>query len=410
MKITMIFSLMSAFHSSIHSGVWQPEGSPAIYKLIEKLDASEHQLTIYFTAKSPVKTLLKNKTIHLRGLNTPLQLLKGPKASAWFQGIRGYLNELSQIVQLFKAIRKNKPDVVYVDRSNILIAAIVATFTKIPVVVRLLGVTPMMRQWWQVNAISHWIYRLAYRAAFALVIATMDGSPVNRWIEKALNKKTPYLVLLNGVDYQAPSTPIVATSKKIEMMYVNRLEPIKGAKEFIETLLSLPHEIQQQIHVTIIGDGSLAHDLKNEIQKRQADSWVTFTGNVPHQAIGSYLTAADIYISTNFQGNLSNANLEAMRQGLCIIMPDLDLQTGRDVDTYHLIPKDAVSQFAMENMIVSLGAAIIDLVNHPHKREQHRQAMLALSGRFKSWDERLLLEQNILGQVLFRETLDASQS
>src|SRR3990167_6639925 len=111
-----------------------------------------------------------------------------------------YFSEFRHLIEIFRVIRNFRPDVLYVDRSNILIAAFVARFTKIPVVLRLYGVTPAMYDLLDVNSPSHYLYRWCYRSPFKLVIVTRDGSAAKKWINRALRKDTKYEILVNGVD------------------------------------------------------------------------------------------------------------------------------------------------------------------------------------------------------------------
>ena len=51
-----------------------------------------------------------------------------------------------------------------------------------------------------------------------------------------------------------------------------------------------------------------------------------------------YLNAADIYVSTNMYGNLSNANLEALSAGACLVLPTSEPSLPLDTVTDRLIP------------------------------------------------------------------------
>ena len=51
MKILINCRLMSGFKSSIIESNWNPSGSPAIYKLIEKFVKDNDEVSIIFTAR-----------------------------------------------------------------------------------------------------------------------------------------------------------------------------------------------------------------------------------------------------------------------------------------------------------------------------------------------------------------------
>ena len=105
-----------------------------------------------------------------------------------------------------------RPDLVYLDRANIWSASVLSRFSSIPVVLRVMGITPGMHGTIGNQRLDYRILRWAYRAPFAAVICTQDGSGGEVWLNRILRRSTPRFLLLNGVNYERmseePPTPL----------------------------------------------------------------------------------------------------------------------------------------------------------------------------------------------------------
>ena len=90
-------------------------------------------------------------------------------------------------------------------------------------------------------------------------------------------------------------------------------------------------------------------------------------GSVPHGEVAAWLGRADIYVSLNHLGNLSNANLEAIAAGKCMIILDEDARTHTDMETTRLIPDDAVLRIGRDSMEANLARALESLLDAPER-------------------------------------------
>ncbi|MCZ6887434.1 MAG: hypothetical protein O7H39_02980, partial [Gammaproteobacteria bacterium] len=249
MKVLLVCRLMSGFVSSVTRGRWRPSGSPAIHKLIEVLD-HEDDVHIVFTVKNSGWTFAsdweepRDKQIAIAGLTHPVMILAGTAAlPAWVGRWRGHVSDLRQAWRLFREVGRFRPEIVYLDRSNVLAAALLARFTRVPVVLRVLGITPSMKQIKAGRAPSYMVLRWAYHAPFALVVCTLDGSGGTAWLTEMLRPETPRCSLLNGVDpprdQAVRPAPAAPPDTRLRVLLLGRLEPLKRCQEFIDALLSL---------------------------------------------------------------------------------------------------------------------------------------------------------------------------
>ena len=93
----------------------------------------------------------------------------------------------------------------------------------------------------------------------------------------------------------------------------------------------------------------------------------------------------DIYVSANSDGNLTNANLEAIAANACMIVPAPQHEKHIDVKTTEYLA-DAVSYFRHDDPN-DLKEKILHLVNNPYEIEQlsrkldTKKSLLCVLGR-----------------------------
>jgi glycosyltransferase involved in cell wall biosynthesis len=340
MRIVAVLRLYSGFEESLALRIWRPQGLPSIYKWLSNLD-KRCDLFLTFTAKDsgttyksswlyPTDTLFSLKEFH-----NPIRVLAG---IAFFRGllprkIGMVMRELRQAGSLVWICYRLKPDIVYFDSANVLVAAVVARmFRSTPVVIRVLGVCTW---WWSIIESLRWIdrlYRYVYQSThFALVVGTQDGSGTEYWFEKVLPASTPRLVSLNGVDVMRSDDPEVEAMtlafKELRrngcriVLFVGRLESYKGVDYFLSEMFDLLKTINHQVHFVVVGSGNLLNYSIARVASAGYAGVFSFMGAIPHEYIINFHEISDIYISTNFDGNLTNANLEAIACNDCILIP-----------------------------------------------------------------------------------------
>ena len=208
MKILYICRIFSGLESSIKSGSWKPTGVPTIYKILEYFDKSEHKLQLVLTdfgVGFKHKTILKNNKIfslNLKGFSSPISVITDSILynKFIFRFLFKFFNSLKKIIIIIYFFLKNKHDLIYVDRSNIIVATILVRFFKARVILRIMGIYPSMWEIVNKKSLKNILLRWCYKSKFKLVICTNDGTAGEIWMRKILHKSVKRENLLNGVD------------------------------------------------------------------------------------------------------------------------------------------------------------------------------------------------------------------
>lgn len=393
---------MSGFADSFRDKVWNPTGTPAIRHLIGVLDRGDHDVDLVFTRAFNSKTedapirALRGQGIRLEGLGMPATLLAdgpGPFGRFGF-----YVREFTHAVRLWLRTRRTRPDVIYADRSNVLTAAVLARWGAAPVVLRLLGVPPDLHHIFDDGHPARRLLRWAYRSPFALVVSTREGSGSGRWLEKALNDATPREVLLNGVQKPKasgarPEFLDQIPKHRMIVTFLGRVEAIKGAEFFVDALLALPSSARSKIHALIVGDGSQEIALRKKVADNGNPDNVTFTGSLAPQDVMHVLIDTHVYVSLNRQGHISNATLEALAAGVCLVIQRIKPLTESDPEFEEIVPIDNIVAIDKDAPPEELAGVLLRLAENTDEREALATRLHdRVQPKLVSWDERIAYE------------------
>ena len=269
MKLLLVTRLYSGFELSLKNLIWNPEGVPTIYNLINGL-ARKHDTSVIFTAKDSGSTYTSNwlekkdKNINLKNLNAKIKVLSGIYYYPIFlpRKLAMILRDIRQLFCILSYIRRNKPALIYCDSANVVIAYFIKKiYPKIPIVVRVLGVCSFWRSILNSKRLVHKIYKFAFKGNFSTVIGTQDGSGIEYWFNEALKNNVPRYVLLNGVNRNLNIKNNL--NGNIKILFVGRLETYKGILVFLKALIKVLNKTKKKITVTIIGDGTLYKEALN---------------------------------------------------------------------------------------------------------------------------------------------------
>ncbi len=112
-----------------------------------------------------------------------------------------------------------------------------------------------------------------------------------------------------------------SNTAKINLLFVGRLVPYKGADILIEAISKLEQSIQEKIKLTIVGDGPERNSLQNQVHTMHLDEKVHFTGWVEQQKTVSYYRNSDLFCFPSVREFGGAVVLEAMANGLpCIVI------------------------------------------------------------------------------------------
>lgn len=380
---------------------------------MEGLAASAHDVTFVLAARGigadyeTAWQVRDDRDVRLDGFTEPLRVLAGERRyPAWFGRLRGPLTTWRHLREVRRLYRRLRPDLVYIDRAHALAGAVIASRNGAHVVLRVMGIYPSM---WDILAGRRLMQRLerrAFRAPFVQTICTQDGSGGEFWMEQALDPGVPRKMMMNGIEHMpqasAPDPRLAAIpADRVVVLFVGRLEWNKGAEPFVEAILALPASHRERVHAVIVGTGHQKGMLTEKVQNAQAGDRITFIDRLPHAQIREAHARADIYVSLNRLGQLSNANLEVMSGGHCMIIPGARPAQKVDLGTGDLIPDDAVVRIpADDREVPALVDAIVALADDPERRKNLAENLKAAAARFiPGWKDRVEEEIRLLESV-----------
>ena len=124
-------------------------------------------------------------------------------------------------------------------------------------------------------------------------------------------------------------------AKPFLVVYVGFMGPQDGLNLLIESIEHMvKRENRQDTHFVLIGGGTELPMLRNMVAERGLSSYVTFTGVVPYEEVGTYLASADIGVAPDPKTPMNDKStmikiLEYMAYALPVVL--FDLKEGRRI-------------------------------------------------------------------------------
>ena len=392
LRVLVLGRMFAGLKAGLAAGRWEPAGVPAICRLIEGLARDpEVDLLNVFTVKERDPRFAKAHRQTIAGIGGTVIL----PYRGWFGALRrgnAALTEIDSVARILALAARFRPHVVYATYANILPAALLARGGHRGVVLRLMGVVPHHRE---IAAGAHPMFRWFLHSPFAQVVCTEDGSDPAALLPKLLAPSTPWTVRLNGCDAKPMDAADIAAFRAAHSLgarpvavFVGRFEQYKGSLDFVEAALAVLRAAPDAADFILVGDGPLRAAMQARVAAAGANAGarIRFVGSQPHAEVSRYLGASDIYISINLYGNLSNANLEALAAGACMVIPTSDPSLPLDTATDALIPADVALRYDRNRLPDSLTGALLTLLSAPEAiAERRRRAKILAQKLIKPW-------------------------
>ena len=126
-------------------------------------------------------------------------------------------------------------------------------------------------------------------------------------------------VIPNGVDpdrfYPAETSDKAGT---LRLLTVGRLSATKRVEMLIDAVEIL-HKDKSDVHLTIVGGGSLQQQLRQTVSQKNLSDVIEITGRAEPGKMPELYRQSGIFVSATMQEGMSNAMLEAMASGLPIV-------------------------------------------------------------------------------------------
>jgi glycosyltransferase involved in cell wall biosynthesis len=119
------------------------------------------------------------------------------------------------------------------------------------------------------------------------------------------------------------------------VVYVGFMGQQDGLDLLVESIEHIvKHEKRQDTHFVLVGGGTMLPELRAMVAKKALNPFVTFTGQVPHEEVVIYLSAADVGVAPDPKTPMNDNStmikiFEYMAFGLPVVL--FDLKEGRRV-------------------------------------------------------------------------------
>jgi glycosyltransferase involved in cell wall biosynthesis len=393
MRIVVMGRLFSGLADGLSRGEWTPRGVPAFYKLVESLHADpDVSLRTMLFCKDPDLRFRRARSLRTeRAGRIDIVPWRAPTGGR-IKKLDRLATESDHMVRVVWLGLTARVDLVYATYALVLPASVLARVFRKRVVLRLMGLFPQHRA---MARGEQPLFRWAMRAPYARVVCTEDGSDPSEILPRIVGRGTKVEVRLNGCDLVPGPSRNIDAEGPLKVAFLGRLEGYKGADLFVEAALATESEA---ISFEIIGDGPLRQELE---ARSKGSPNIVFRGALTHAEAAEALRNADVYVSVNLHGNLSNANLEALAAGCAMVLPSPDRATPIDLATERLISADAAVRYDREAVPTALAAALTELAKDRDRVSALRaKARETASALLRPWTERVDADKQSLKSLV----------
>lgn len=392
-RILVIGRLFEGLKSSILARNWKPSGVPAFYRLVEDFHSDpDAALTTILVCNDPDTRFSRTMRVDMPETGPVLVLPWRSPTGGHVKKLDRLCTAIEQTVRILWFGVRNRFDLIYATYALIGPAGLLARLTQRTVVLRLMGIFPHHRA---VAAGKHRLLGWLLKSPFAHVFCTEDGSDPSRVLPRLLKPGIPWSVRLNGCD--VTGGPARSQNKIPRILFLGRLESYKGCIHFLDAALQVLKTNPGSAKFELIGDGPLKAMLQNRIDEAKHAPNIHLRGALPHDDVTTALRNADIYVSVNLNGNLSNANLEALSAGMCMVIPTSDPGIPLDTATDEILPADVVLRYDRTDLSSSLASLLTALVADPARIKSLRSATESLGKQLlRRWTDCVAEDKRIL--------------
>ncbi|NMH86668.1 glycosyltransferase family 4 protein [Flavivirga algicola] len=261
----------------------------------------------------------------------------------FYEGIKvytiksGYKKKLKMFPYLIKAISRG----IYLDKKNnydgilcfwysqsTLVGKVISKFTRTPQIVWMLGQDVKKN-----NKYLNWIKIPAHK------IIMVSNQQRNIFYK---NYKI-YVKKIANVAINPKRFPKINNEeRKIQILGVGNLSPLKNYSLFIDIIQVLKKEFSNISVVLCGGDGEDKNSLLKKVDDFDLSNNIKFTGTIPHKKVLNFMNNSTIFLHTSkFEGNPTVVQ-EALYSG-CYVISTIPMEQSSKMDTFfHSTEKDEI--------------------------------------------------------------------
>lgn len=188
---------------------------------------------------------------------------------------------------------------------------------------------------------------------------------------------------------------ITRDNQKVNLLFLGRLVPYKGADIVIEAVSQLSKIIRERIRLTIVGDGSEKDNLNRQAQELGVSDIVNFAGWVNQKETLEFYRKADIFCFPSIREFGGAVVMEAMACGLpCIVVDNGGIAEYVTEETGFKI-----TPISKENITQELTKKIQLLVENEELRKRMSAKALERAQGF-SWKQKALEVINVYEEII----------
>jgi len=146
--------------------------------------------------------------------------------------------------------------------------------------------------------------------------------------EEASIKSTQFFLIGQGINTNIFSLPPAKTKEidsktPINLIYVGKLSYSKGVPQLIKAFKEVAEEIEQPIHLSIVGSGQGPQKEDITSLGKEYGDIISFLGQLEQQQLAEYFRKSDLFVLPSFYDGFPKVLLEALSSGCRAIITDL---------------------------------------------------------------------------------------
>lgn len=266
----------------------------------------------------------------------------------------------------------------------------------VPTVVSLLGgelvSMPEISYGHQLSRAARWMVEHSLRRASTVTVGSQTLAERVKILPRGETAcdRHPLIAPL-GVDTSlfSPGESRIQLEGGFRLLHIASLEPVKNQPLLLHTVDRVRHALSD-IHLHIVGDGTLRPELQALAQSLQLERHVTFHGSISHEKLPDYYRAADLCILTSFYESQSMVALEAGACGKATIGTRVGILPELIPETYLNPVGEGLqlsSTHALANSIVRLAQDESRRLELNRQVYQQVQARYTLEQTVRRWEQ-----------------------
>lgn len=162
--------------------------------------------------------------------------------------------------------------------------------------------------------------------------------------------------------------------RNLNLVSVGRLEYVKGFDQLIDALAVLVNELNYDISLTLVGDGSQNAALQEKVIGLSLQDYVTFIGSVSNPY--PYIVDSDVFVCPSRQEGFNIAILEAMTLGKPIVAT-------RSAGPLDILEEGKYGLLTV-NSVKGIAEAISEIYHNQHLMELYSQLSISRCRNYNS--------------------------